>query len=91
MPKSEKELTASEGRMLKGEVVSDKMDKTIVVKVTRTLKHPVLGKTIRKSKKYKAHDQLGEAKVGDWVEIIEGKPISKTKHMVLKRVVAKAD
>ncbi len=88
MPK--KELNASKGRMLSGEVVSDKMDKTIVVKVTRTLKHPLLGKTIRRFKKYKAHDQRGEANVGDWVEIVESRPISKTKHMVLNRVVAKA-
>ena len=74
-------------RVLTGEVVSDKMDKTITVKVTRRFKHPLLGKIIQKSKKYKVHDEQGAAKVGDWVEISECRPLSKTKHMTLGQVV----
>ena len=75
---------------LEGEVVSDKMHKTVVVKVTRTIKHPVFGKIIKRFKKYKAHDEQGSAKCGDWVEIVECRPLSKTKHMVLNRVLRAA-
>lgn len=77
-------------RVLAGEVISDKMHKTITVKVTRRFKHPLLGKIVQESKKYKAHDEQEVAKVGDWVEISECRPMSKTKHMVLDRVVKKA-
>ena len=87
---SENVLAAPKGRVLTGTVVSDKMEKTIVVKVDRTFKHPLLGKTVTRAKKYKAHDENETAKVGDVVEIVEGKPISKTKHMVLGSVVRKA-
>ncbi len=74
-------------RVLVGEVVSDKMDKTITVKVTRTFKHGLYGKIVKRFKKYKAHDEAGVAKIGDTVEIIECRPLSKTKHMMLNRVV----
>ena len=74
-------------RKLEGEVVSSNMQKTVVVKVDKTFKHPLLGKTVTRSKKYKAHDEEALARVGDWVEIIESKPISKTKHMILNRVL----
>ena len=77
-------------RVLSGEVISDKMQKTIVVKVTRRFKHPLVGKIVQKSKHYKAHDENEQAKVGDLVEIIECRPLSKTKHMMLERVVKKA-
>jgi small subunit ribosomal protein S17 len=77
-------------RLLEGEVVSTKMEKTIVVRVTRTFMHPVVKKTVKKMKKYKAHDVDGLAKEGDWVEIAECKPLSKTKHMVLNRVMRRA-
>lgn len=80
---------SSQGKMLVGEVVSDKMDKTVVVKISRTLKHPVYGKVIQRFKKYKAHDQENSARIGDIVEIVECRPLSKTKHMVLNRIVAK--
>ncbi len=72
-----------------GEVVSDKMDKTIVVKTVRTFKHPQFHKILRKSKKYKVHDEQGMAKVGDIVEFYEGRPLSKTKYMYLARVIKK--
>ena len=66
-------------KILKGIVVSDKMDKTIVVDVTRFVEHSKYGKRIKKSKKYKAHDEKNEKKIGDVVEIIETRPISKDK------------
>jgi small subunit ribosomal protein S17 len=66
-------------KVLKGVVVSDKMDKTIVVKVTRFVEHPKYGKRIKKTKKYKAHDENNSKKIGDKVEIEETRPISKDK------------
>ncbi|NCN07146.1 30S ribosomal protein S17 [Candidatus Falkowbacteria bacterium] len=66
-------------RKLKGEVVSNKMEKTVVVKVDRFKLHPTYQKRYRVSKKYKAHDPKNQCKVGDTVEIIESKPISKDK------------
>lgn len=65
---------------MKGIVVSDKMDKTIVVEVTRFVEHKKYGKRIKKTKKYKAHDENNIKKVGDIVEIEEVRPISKDKH-----------
>ena len=70
-------------RILEGVVVSDKGDKTVVVKVERTLLHPVLKKTVRLSKKYKAHDENNTYKEGDTVFIQESKPISKDKRWVV--------
>ena len=70
-------------RILQGVVVSDKNDKTIVVKVERRLTHPVLKKTVRLSKKYHAHDEKNEAKTGEVVRIQETRPISKQKRWVL--------
>lgn len=74
-------------RVMSGVVVSDKMDKTVVVKSERTYKHPRLGKTMRSYKNYKVHDENGVAKVGDVIEFYEGRPVSKTKYMYLERVV----
>jgi small subunit ribosomal protein S17 len=70
-------------RVLEGVVVSDKNDKTIVVKVERRLTHPVLKKTVRLTKKYHAHDEKNTAKVGDVVWIEETKPLSKQKRWLL--------
>ena len=70
-------------RILEGVVVSDKGDKTIVVKVERTFLHPVLKKTVRRSKKYQAHDETNQFKVGDVVSIEESRPISKTKRWIV--------
>ncbi|MBI2720207.1 MAG: 30S ribosomal protein S17 [Rhizobiales bacterium] len=75
-------------RILQGVVVSDKNDKTIVVKVERRLRHPVLKKTVRLSKKYHAHDAKNEAKTGDVVRIEETRPISKQKRWTLVEKVA---
>ena len=70
-------------RVLEGVVVSDKNDKTIVVKVERRLTHPVLKKTVRLTKKYHAHDEKNTAKTGDIVRIQETKPLSKQKRWLL--------
>jgi small subunit ribosomal protein S17 len=70
-------------RILQGVVVSDKQDKTVVVKVERRFTHPVLKKTVRKTKNYHAHDEANKAKVGDMVSIEETKPLSKLKTWVL--------
>ncbi len=66
-------------RVLQGVVVSDKADKTVTVKVERAFKHPLYGKTIRRSKKYHAHDAENACKIGDTIKIIESMPISKLK------------
>ena len=66
-------------RVLQGEVVSDKSDKTVVVKVERTYKHPLYKKYIKKDKKYSAHDENNKFKIGDFVQIRECAPKSKTK------------
>ncbi len=74
-------------RVLTGMVVSDKTDKTVVVKVERKIKHPLYGKIMRRSKKYHAHDEANEFKTGETVRIEETKPISKLKTWkVLDRV-----
>jgi small subunit ribosomal protein S17 len=71
-------------RVLQGTVVSDKNDKTIVVVVERRYTHPLLKKTVRRSKKYHAHDEGNVFKVGDQVSIIESAPISKKKRWVVQ-------
>ena len=77
-------------KTLEGVVVSDKMDKTIVVSVDRVFRHALLGKVMKVSKKYKVHDEKKEAKVGDFVEIYEGRPASKTKYMYFAKVIKHA-
>lgn len=73
-----------------GVVVSDKMDKTIVVAVTSNVKHPLYKKVVKITKKFKAHDENNECGIGDTVEIMETRPISKTTHFRLLRIVEKA-
>jgi small subunit ribosomal protein S17 len=68
-----------QGNVLKGVVTSDKMDKTVVVSVSRFIKHPLYGKFYKVSKRYKAHDEENKFKTGDKVEIVETRPISKDK------------
>ena len=70
-------------RVLQGVVVSDKQDKTVVVKVERRFTHPVLKKTVRRTKNYHAHDESTAAKVGDTVFIEESRPLSKLKSWVV--------
>ena len=73
-----------------GVVISDKMDKTITVQVERVSRHPVYNRSIRKSTKFKAHDETNDAKRGDVVRIQETRPLSKTKRWRLLEVVKKA-
>ncbi len=77
-------------RTLKGKVVSDKMEKTIVVSVESKKKHPLYHKVMASTKKYKAHDDTNDCKIGDEVIIEESRPISKDKTWVLKEIVARA-
>ena len=77
-------------RTLVGKVVSDKRAKTVTVLVERRVKHPLYDKIVMRSNKYHAHDEKGEYKMGDVVEIAEGRPISKTKSWVVTRLVEKA-
>lgn len=76
---------------LVGVVTSDKMDKTIVVSVSTTQRHPVYGKIVRRVKKYKAHDENNESRVGDRVEIIESRPHSREKRFSLVSILERAD
>ena len=77
-------------RVLQGVVVSDKNAKTVVVKVERRFTHPVLGKTVRRSKKYHAHDENGQFKMGDQVRIRECRPLSRLKTWEVVERVGKA-
>ena len=72
-----------------GQVVSDKMDKTIVVSVTYLKKHPIYHKTVRRSSRFKAHDESNEARAGDTVRIVETRPLSKEKRWRLLEIVEK--
>ena len=77
-------------RTLIGKVVSDKRAKTVTVMVERRVKHPIYDKIMIKSSKYHAHDEQGEYKLGDVIEITESRPLSKTKNSVATRLVQKA-
>jgi small subunit ribosomal protein S17 len=77
-------------RTLVGRVVSDKRSKTVTVLVERRVTHDLYGKIVGRSRKYHAHDEKGEYKMGDVVEIAEGRPISKTKSWIVTRLVQKA-
>ena len=79
--------TVKRQRTLSGKVVSDKMKKTVVVMVERRVKHPVLGKVIMRSARYKAHDETNQYKMGDSVEIAEARPISRDKSWVVTRLI----
>ncbi|OGI60678.1 30S ribosomal protein S17 [Candidatus Nomurabacteria bacterium RIFCSPHIGHO2_01_FULL_37_25] len=81
--KIERKNKKGKGSILNGVVVSDKMEKTVVVTVSRFIKHPLYGKYYKVSKKYKAHDEENKYKVGDNIEIVETKPISKDKHFAV--------
>ena len=83
------EVTKSK-RTLTGVITSDKMDKTVTVLVERAVKHPILGKVLRRSKKYHAHSPNNEFKMGDTVTIEETKPMSKTKAWAVTKLVEKA-
>lgn len=73
-----------------GVVVSNKMEKSIVVNVERSFMHPAYGKIVRRNTRYVAHDEKNECGIGDTVRIIETRPLSKTKHWRLEAVIVKA-
>lgn len=77
-------------KQLVGVVTSDKMDKTVTVAVTSTKRHPVYGKVLRRVKKYKAHDEANECRVGDRVQIIESKPMSRHKRFAVISILERA-
>lgn len=77
-------------KVYRGTVVSDKMDKTIVVEVSTSKRHPLYAKRVKYSKKYKAHDELNEANIGDTVDIMETRKLSATKNFRLITIVKKA-
>lgn len=91
---AETEKTATPARTSRkvrtGLVVSDKMDKTIVVAIERRVPHPVYGKMVTKTKRLKAHDEANSAKVGDTVRIVETRPLSKDKRFRLLEIVDRA-
>ena len=77
-------------KALEGTVVSDKMDKTVVVTIARTTRHPLYGKIIKVNKKYKAHNEDNAAKIGDTVRIRECRPISKDKKFFVEEILQRA-
>ncbi len=77
-------------KVYRGKVVSDKNDKTIIVEVTTSKQHKLYGKRVKYSKKYCAHDEQNQAKVGDKVVIAETRPLSRTKRFILVEIVEKS-
>jgi small subunit ribosomal protein S17 len=84
-------MERSNRKTYRGTVVSDKMDKTITVIIETKKTHPLYGKRVKYSKKFKAHDELNVAKVGDFVEIMETRPLSATKRFRLVKVLQEAE
>jgi len=87
---SEATQTEKVVRSLSGRVVSDKMDKTVTVLVERKVKHPLIGKVVRRSKKFHAHDENNECQEGDLVLIEESRPLSKSKSWKVSKILEKA-
>ena len=83
-------MERSNRRVLRGKVVSDKMDKTITVEISTKKSHPLYSKRVKFSTKVKAHDENNEAKIGDIVDIMETRPLSKDKCFRLVKIVEKA-
>ena len=73
-----------------GRVSSDRMEKTVVVEVTNLVRHPLYGRIIRRTKKFKAHDETNECRIGDTVEIMEMRPLSKDKNWRVLRIIERA-
>ncbi len=86
------ETPARKGRTMKvGRVVSDKMEKTVVVAVDFTVQHPLYKKAMRRTHKFKAHDEQNTCKIGDRVRIEETRPISRDKHWIVREVLQSVD
>lgn len=77
-------------KVLRGRVASDKMQKSVVVSIERLVKHPLYGKRIKRTSRYTAHDETNDCKDGDLVEIMETRPLSKTKRWRVIRVIERA-
>ena len=77
-------------KVLRGRVASDKMHKSVVVTIERLVEHPLYGKRVKRTSRYTAHDETNESKVGDLVEIMETRPLSKTKRWRVIRVIERA-
>jgi small subunit ribosomal protein S17 len=90
MTETQATTPAKRQRTLIGKIVSNKMDKTVVVRVERRVKHPVDGKIVLRSNKYKAHDETNQYNEGDTVEIAEGRPISRDKSWTVVRLIEAA-
>ncbi|HXN16304.1 MAG TPA: 30S ribosomal protein S17 [Usitatibacter sp.] len=90
MSEPAKSVPVKNQRQLTGKVVSDKMDKTVTVLVERQVMHPVIGKVVSRTKKYHAHNEGNEAKLGDTVVIEECRPLSKTKAWKVARLLERA-
>lgn len=78
-------------RVSYGKVIKDKMQKTVVVAVTRQVPHPLYGKVMRRVSRLKAHDERNEAKVGDRVKIVETRPLSKDKHWRVAEIIERGE
>jgi len=87
---TETEKSARNKKVLIGTVVSDKMDKTVVVQVKRLFIHPRYKKYVRRNARYKAHDATNQCGIGDKVQIIESRPLSKDKHWRVSKIIEKA-
>lgn len=74
----------------RGEVVSDRMQKTVVVQVERLMSHPVYGKTVKRTRRFKVHDEEQQCRVGDRVKIVQTRPLSKEKRWRILQIVEKA-
>lgn len=74
-----------------GRIVSDKMDKTVIVAVERLVQHPLYKKTVKRLSKFKAHDEKEECKIGDKVSIVEGRPMSKEKRWKVIKIIQRAE
>jgi small subunit ribosomal protein S17 len=77
-------------KVWQGRVTSDKMEKTVVVSVENRVRHPLYGRTMTRTTKFKAHDETNDAHVGDTVEIVECRPLSKDKRFRIQRIVQRA-
>jgi small subunit ribosomal protein S17 len=89
-PENAQTVSRNSRKVRVGVVVSDKMEKTVVVQIERRVQHPVYGKMIRRTKKLKAHDEANDAKAGDTVRIMETRPLSKDKRWRLVEIVERA-
>jgi small subunit ribosomal protein S17 len=76
-------------KRLVGRVTSDKMEKTVVVLIERTSRHPLYGKVLRRGRNYKAHNENNQAKAGDLVRIVESRPMSREKHWTVEAILRK--